>query len=110
MRSIARDGRPYDIDFLGVLHPQEIEVIEYLKPNGVRRRSAIAVGESYAQRAKDLIFSAEVERNGVIIYARRIDQPEDEEIIRVVEKDRDKVAAAFKEIIDSLQEGGRNDG
>lgn len=81
---IAKDGKPYDIDNFGDLQPAEVEVIQFLRPDGRRRRMAAAVGEEYAAMAKDLILSAEELTTGdVAIYARKIGEPEEKEITEI---------------------------
>ena len=43
---IAKDGKPFDVDNIrNELHQDEIEVIQFLRPNGQRRRMAAPVGK-----------------------------------------------------------------
>jgi len=85
---LAKDGKPFDIDNIGTLIPGEIEVIEYLRPNGARRRMSTFVGKEYVEMAKDLILSAEELRNGeIVVYARRIGEPTEAEICEIAVND-----------------------
>jgi len=82
---IAPDGKPYDIAHLKYLPTKDdVEVIQYLRPNGVRRRMFAPVGIEYVKKAKDMVLSAEDLKNGeVAIYGRMKDQSEDDEIVRI---------------------------
>lgn len=81
---IAKDNKPFDVDNFGDLSPGEVEVIQFLRPDGERRRMAAPVGEEYVLMAKDLILSAEELTTGEIaIYARKIGEPEEAEISEI---------------------------
>lgn len=83
---IAKDGKPFDIDNFGDLQPGEVEVIQFLRPDGRRRRMAAMVGEEYSLMAVDLVLSAEELTTGrVAIYARKIDEPEENETTEIAE-------------------------
>lgn len=81
---IASDGKPFDIDNMGSLSSGKIEVIQFLRPNGKRRRMAVDVGEEFVVMAKDMIISAEELTTGeVAVYVRRKGEPEVNEIMEV---------------------------
>lgn len=79
---IAKDGKPFDIDNIGEsITPDEVEVIQFLRPNGRRRRMAVLVGQKTAELAEELILSAEELTTGQIaIYVRKDKDPEDKEL------------------------------
>jgi hypothetical protein len=84
----AKDGKPFDLDNMGSLQPGEVEVIQYLRPDGKRRRMAVPVGEEHVKMAKDLILSAEELQTGeVAVYARKIGEPEEKEIMEIAQND-----------------------
>ena len=83
---LAADGKPYDIDNIKELALGEVEVIQYLRPDGKRRRMAVPLGEDYVEKAKDLILSAEELRTGEIaLYARRKSRSTEHEFIELAE-------------------------
>jgi len=75
----AKDGKPFDVDGMGELGEHEVEIIQFLRPNGKRRRMAASVGKEYVEKAKDMIISAEELTTGEIaIYVRFKDEPKEE--------------------------------
>lgn len=81
---LAADGKPYDIDNIKELALGEVEVIQYLRPDGKRRRMAVPLGEDYVEKAKDLILSAEELTTGAIaLYARKKAWPTERESIEL---------------------------
>ena len=82
---LAKDGKPFDIDNIsGGLMPDEVEVIQFLRPKGDRRRMGAVVGKEHVKMAKDLILSAEELQTGeVVVYARKIGEPEEAEISEI---------------------------
>jgi len=82
----AKDGKPFDIDYLGELRPGEVEIIQFLRPDGKRRRMSAFLGEEFVKMAEDLILSAEDLGNGkVSIWARKTGQPEEQELIEIAD-------------------------
>jgi len=78
---IAKDGKPFDVDNLAYLPcgPAGVEIIQFLRPDGMRRRMLAEVGEELAKKAKNLIISAEELTTGEIaIYVRKVGEPEPE--------------------------------
>jgi len=62
----------------------EIEVTQYLRPNGQKRKMYAKVGEDIAKKAEGLVLSAEMIPTGLIaIYARR--RGDSEEKMRLAE-------------------------
>lgn len=84
---IASDGLAFDIDNLDEdAGPSEVEIIQFLRPNGRRRRMLVEVGEDLAAKAKDLIISAEELQTGeVAIYTRRKSEPVEAERLELAE-------------------------
>lgn len=81
---LAKDGLPYDIDKVGSLADGEVEIIQYLRPSGKRRRMATHLGNKWAEKAQNLIISAEELRTGeIIIYVQKISQEVGQEKIGI---------------------------
>ena len=77
---VAKDGYPFDIDEAGEAGPADVEIIQFLRPNGKRRRMVAEVGVDLAETAKDLIVSAEDLGNGkVAVYVRSKEEHPDKE-------------------------------
>lgn len=69
----AKDGKPFDIDNLIGQRPDEVEVIQFLRPDGKRRRVTVTVGREIAKQAENMVLSAEELGTGdVVVYARFI--------------------------------------
>lgn len=83
----------------------EVEVTQYLRPNGRKTAVYAAVGLDYVKKAEGLVFSTEVLNTGqVVVYGRRKGQKEEDEISRITENgpgDRNPTNM-LKEIIDEL--------
>lgn len=61
--------------------PDEVAVIQYLRPFGKPSRVFAPVGEDYVAKAKGMILSSEVLRTGeVMVYARWKDEKQEKEI------------------------------
>lgn len=84
---IASDGLAFDIDKLDEdAGPGEVEIIQFLRPNGRRRRMLAEVGEELAAKARGLIVSVEELGTGeVAIYVRRKGESEEEERLELAE-------------------------
>lgn len=67
---------PYDIDHnKEPQKPYEVEIIQYLRPYGKRRRMFAPVGEEYVEKAEDMVLSCEELTTGeVAIYVRFADE------------------------------------
>lgn len=76
---LAKDGLMYDIDNIaGELSENEVEVIQFLRPSGKRRRMVAPVGKEAAEKAKSLILSAEMLMGGTLaLYARKVGESEE---------------------------------
>lgn len=83
MRRIAADGKPFDQDFLGrETWDNEVEVIQYLRPNGVRRRMTAPCRNAIIAKVWRMIVSAEVlPTQQIAIWVRGGDEPEENEIL-----------------------------
>lgn len=82
----AKDGKPFDIDNLEyqLCGPTDVEIIEFLRPDGKRRRVLTEVGKELAEKAKNLIVSAEELTTGEIaVYVRKVGEPEVNEIMEI---------------------------
>lgn len=83
---IAKDGKPFDVDFLPDLGPEFVEIIQFLRPNGKRRRMAAAIGVDLVEKTKNLIISTEELKTGEIaIYVRKIGDPIEKERLEIAE-------------------------
>lgn len=87
---IAKDGLPFDIDNnVDVNFPSEegyVELIQYLRPSGKRRRMIANVGKELAKKAENMILSCEELTTGEIaLYARWQDQGEESEIMELAD-------------------------
>lgn len=82
---IAKDGKPFDVDNLPDNgNSDEVEIIQYLRPNGRRRRMLAQVGEEIAKLAQNLIITAEeLSGMGVSITIRKQGEPEENELIDI---------------------------
>jgi len=70
---IAKDGKKFDEDILDELAEDEVEIIQFLRPNGRRRRMSTRLDKEFANKAKDIILSAEELPTGqVALYGRKI--------------------------------------
>ena len=62
------------------LKPNEVEIIQYLRPDGIRRRMIAVLNEDYAKRARNLVISAELlPGNMIAFYVSRADELDYEE-------------------------------
>lgn len=77
----AKDGKPFDIDTIGELGEDEVELIQFLRPNAKRRRMAATVGREFVTLAQNQILSCEDLGNGSIaIYSRGVSESEEDEL------------------------------
>ena len=87
-QNLAKDGRPYDIVRPDVvdIDEDEVEVIQFLRPNGNRRKMVLKVGLETAKKAENMILSVEILRTGQLaLYARWQGQPEEKEKLRLAD-------------------------
>lgn len=84
---LATDGKPFDQDYLGrETLAGEVEVIQYLRPEGLRRRMTAPCREDVVAKAAGMIISAEVLPPGQIaIWVRGPKEPEEHEILEIAE-------------------------
>lgn len=85
---IAKDGYPFDVDEAGDTGPTEVEIIQFLRPSGKRRRMVAEVGADLAEAAKDLILSAEELSPGtgkVAVYVRTKEEHPDKEHVSLAD-------------------------
>lgn len=85
--------------------PGEVEVVQYLRPNGRTRLMYVDVGEDYAARAVGLRLSAEELGTGqVAVYAKRNGEPTGKERSEIAENGPgpNSPANALKRLIDKL--------
>jgi hypothetical protein len=77
---VAADGKPFDVDH----HPDEelgpdaVEVIQFLLPDGRRRRMRAPVGEVTARLGREMVLTARLGlgTRAVVLGARFADEPE----------------------------------
>jgi hypothetical protein len=84
-RRIAADGKPFDIDNLGrATFPDEVEVIQYLRPNGLRRRITVPYKSDLIAKATGMIIEAECLPDGnVAIWVRNKDEDEEKQLLDI---------------------------
>lgn len=84
---IASDGLPFDEDFIGGdPKPGEVEIIQFLRPSGRRRRMLADVGLELAEKAKDLIItSGQLTTGDIAIYVRRKGESDDNERLELAD-------------------------
>lgn len=105
---IASDGKPFDVDNMGSLSPEYIEVIQFLRPDGKRRRMALDVGKELVEMAKDMIISAEELTTGeVAVYVRVKGEPEVNETMEVAVNGpgKNSPAECLKRLIRKMADG-----
>lgn len=79
---IAKDGKEFDENILGDLDSDELEIIQFLRPNGIRRRMSTKLTTELVNKAKNIIISAEELTTGKIaIYGRKIGEPVESEYL-----------------------------
>ena len=77
---LAKDGKEFDINNIGELQEDELEIIQFLRPDGKRRRMSAKLTKGLVEKAKNIIISAEELTTGKIaIYGRIIGIPIEEE-------------------------------
>ncbi len=77
---IAKDGKDFDIDNIGELQDDELEIIQFLRPDGKRRRMSTKLTKELVEKAKNMIISVEELMTGkVAIYGRIIGTPIEKE-------------------------------
>ena len=95
---------------LNTIGPDEVELTQYLRPNGRQRTVATKVGEEYAQRAEGMILSCEVLTTGMVaVYGRLEGESEEDEVLKLTlngpSHDGTKEPSDIvKEIIDELDQ------
>ena len=85
----------------------EVEITQYLRPNGRKRKLYAKVGKDIAKKAEGLVLSAEVLPTGLIaIYARRRGDSEENEKMRLAENGPGENSPTNKliELINSFRE------
>ena len=84
---IAKDGKPFDIEFDGLeIRDDEVEVIQYMRPDGKRRRMLAPVGKGFVEMAKDMVISADQITIGrVAIHVRYKNEEEKRKITRTAQ-------------------------
>jgi len=104
---LARDGKPYDVPNTDLIATDdELEIIQYLRPTGTRRRVLAKVGKNYVKKANNLIISTEVLIDGQIaIWVRHKNEPEEKERVEFAENCFDEKSeknpnAVLKRMID----------
>ena len=94
----------YDIDNIEVIKDDDVvEVCQYLRPDGRKRKMAAPLGKEYHEKAKGLVISAEKLMTGlIVIYIRREGQDPEDEQSRILSNDRAGVIDGFKAFIDEF--------
>ncbi|MBE3040302.1 MAG: hypothetical protein IMZ62_16010 [Chloroflexi bacterium] len=84
---IASDGKRFDVDNIPeAAGPGDVEIIQFLRPGGRRRRMLVEVGKELVVKARGLILSAEALGTGkVALYARRKNESEEAEHLELAD-------------------------
>ncbi|DBA35233.1 TPA_asm: hypothetical protein vir530_00009 [dsDNA virus vir530] len=80
---LAPDGEPYNENHLGdrEMELDEVEIIQFLRPNGVRRRMSTKLSVALAAVSRNMVLTAEVLPTGKLVICGRMKwQDESEEI------------------------------
>lgn len=93
--------REYDIDNVGEIRDDEVEVCQYLFPEKQRRKTAAPLGKEYHEKAKNLIIDANVSGNQVVILIRHEKQPPEKVVARTFENQQDLIDG-FRNFIDDF--------
>jgi len=69
-----------------MLKDGEVEIIQYIRPNGLRKRLLADIDKEHADKAKNYRFSCEWMTGGlVMLYGRRHDQTDEDELTEMAE-------------------------
>lgn len=87
--------------------PNEVEVTQFLMPNGKRKKVYADVGKDYAEKAnkRNMILSIEVTFGGLVtVYGRLPDMDEEDELCEISMEGRQSTGPInlLKKIIDEL--------
>ena len=105
---LGMDSIQYDEDDIGDIGDDCVEVCQYLRPNGRKRRNAARLGKEYHEKVKGLFITAEELMNGlIVIYIRREDQDEEDEKSCILQNGPgpNGVIEGFKRFIDEFVAG-----
>ena len=78
-----------------------IPVIQYVRPNGIKRKVEAPVREKFAKMAETMILSTEMTPAGVFTYCRFKDQEEEEELTELFQNTPD-IKKVYHEITEKL--------
>ncbi len=79
---LAPDGKPYHIVNLDKIGKNDVEIIQFLRPDGKRRKMSCDVPPEIKEMSKDMIISSEELTTGqVAIYARFKGEKEYDEML-----------------------------
>jgi hypothetical protein len=100
-RRIAADGKPFDIDNLGrPLYDNEVEIIQYLRPNGLRRRMTVPASNDILAKVTGMIIEAEELGDGnIAIWVRGKGEDEEHQLLDIATNgpgDRSPTTIMFK--------------
>jgi len=83
---LAKDGKPFDIDILDELAEDEVEIIQFLRPNGKRRRMSCILNKELVKKTENMILSSEQLPTGKIaIYGRMVGQTDEKEYFQLAD-------------------------
>jgi len=70
------------------IQADEIEVTQYIRPNGKQKKVYAPVGEEYVEMAEGMVISSEViPGNKVAIYIRMDYEPEEDESVYIADNE-----------------------
>lgn len=84
---IAKDGKSFNIDNINrKLEDNEVEIIQYLRPDAQRRRMVTTLTKELVSKANNMILSAEqTDHMHLAIYGRFVGQDEEDEITMIAD-------------------------
>jgi len=84
---VATDGKLFDVDYIaGEKKEDEVELIQFLRPHGKRKRMLATIGEDLAKLAEDMMISAEELKDGrVAVYVMMKGEHTESEIVEIAD-------------------------
>jgi len=110
LKVVERKETKLDLIDLDLLEPipkrdDEVELTQYIRPNGKKSIVYAPVGKDYVEKAKDFIFSTEILSTGVIaIYGKKVGQSDEDELTELANnfESLNTPTIALKRLIDRL--------
>jgi len=116
--ALAPDGKKYDVDNLKRRPgPTEVEVIQFVRPKGKRRKLFFDVSEDTAQASREMVLSADVDAQNIVsMYVRWKDEPDESEAVGTIPNVKANISPAdvvmklvALKLAERKREGGEKD-